>query len=55
MPANVITQQEKDRQAPKVRDLPIGTGATGKRKESDSLGEVEVPRSTTGALRPSGL
>ena len=43
MPANVITQQEKDRQAPKVRDLPIGTGATGKRTESDSLGEVEVP------------
>jgi fumarate hydratase class II len=43
MPANVITQKEKDEQAPKVRDLPIGTGATGTRKESDSLGEVEVP------------
>src|SRR5262245_31627855 len=30
-------------QAPKILDLPIGTGATGLRKESDSLGEIEVP------------
>jgi fumarate hydratase class II len=43
MPANVITKQEKDEQPPKVRELPIGTGASGKRTESDSLGEVEVP------------
>jgi fumarate hydratase class II len=28
---------------PKLDNLPIGTGATGKRPESDSLGEVEVP------------
>ena len=26
-----------------LRDVPIGTGATGKRVESDSLGKVEVP------------
>jgi fumarate hydratase class II len=43
MPADVIAKQEKDEQAPRVRDLPIGTGASGKRTESDSLGEVEVP------------
>ncbi len=29
--------------APKILDLPIGTGATGLRRESDSLGEVEIP------------
>jgi fumarate hydratase class II len=28
---------------PKLQKLPIGTGATGKRVESDSLGEIEVP------------
>jgi fumarate hydratase, class II len=28
---------------PPVRDLPIGTGATGRRLETDSMGEVEVP------------
>jgi fumarate hydratase class II len=43
MPANVSTPQEKDELAPEVRDLPVGTGATGTRTESDSLGEVEVP------------
>src|SRR5262245_20899187 len=30
-------------QAPKILDLPIGLDATGTRKESDSLGEVNVP------------
>jgi fumarate hydratase class II len=30
-------------QVPQILDLPIGTGATGLRKESDSLGEIEVP------------
>jgi fumarate hydratase class II len=30
-------------QGPKILDLPIGLDATGIRKESDSLGEVEVP------------
>jgi fumarate hydratase, class II len=29
--------------APRILDLPIGIGATGSRKESDSLGEIEVP------------
>jgi fumarate hydratase class II len=43
MPAEVISKQERDGQAPQIRELPIGTGATGKRMESDSLGEVEVP------------
>ena len=30
-------------QAPRILELPIGTGATGRRKERDALGEVEVP------------
>ena len=30
-------------QAPPLLDLPIGTGATGRRKETDSMGEIEVP------------
>jgi fumarate hydratase, class II len=29
--------------APHVLDLPVGTGATGVRRESDSMGEIEVP------------
>ncbi len=29
--------------APTVRDLPIGTGATGVRRESDSMGTIDVP------------
>jgi fumarate hydratase class II len=28
---------------PQILDLPIGTGATGLRKERDSIGEIEVP------------
>jgi fumarate hydratase, class II len=28
---------------PAVLDLPVGTGAKGKRKESDSIGEISVP------------
>jgi fumarate hydratase class II len=28
---------------PKILDLPIGIAATGKRKETDSMGEIEVP------------
>jgi fumarate hydratase, class II len=30
-------------EAPELRQIPIGLGATGKRKETDSMGEVEVP------------
>jgi fumarate hydratase, class II len=29
--------------APKILDIPIGLDATGKRREFDSLGDVEVP------------
>ena len=29
--------------ATKLRSIPIGTGATGKRLESDSMGQIEVP------------
>jgi fumarate hydratase, class II len=35
--------QREAEQAPRILELPIGIEATGKRKESDSLGEVEVP------------
>ena len=28
---------------PELRDLPIGIGATGTRRETDSMGEIEVP------------
>ena len=43
MPRNISTPQMKQEQAPQILDLPIGIEATGKRKESDSLGDVEVP------------
>jgi fumarate hydratase, class II len=42
MTAKAITQQQ-EAQPPRVLDLPIGIKATGKRTETDSLGEVEVP------------
>ena len=32
-----------DREAPQVRNLPVGIDAAGKRRETDSLGEVDVP------------
>jgi fumarate hydratase, class II len=37
------SEASKVEQAPKILDLPIGTGATGLRKESDSLGAIGVP------------
>ena len=37
------TTKEKTEQVPKTLNLPVGMGATGSRKESDSLGEIEVP------------
>jgi len=37
------TRQNDSVQEPRILDLPIGTGATGKRTESDSMGEIEVP------------
>src|SRR5271155_3916847 len=30
-------------EAPELKQIPIGLGAIGKRKETDSMGEVEVP------------
>jgi fumarate hydratase class II len=44
MPAEISKEPAKvEQQAHRILDLPIGTGATGLRKESDSLGEIEVP------------
>src|ERR1700747_1037053 len=43
MPKNGGTKRQEEEPAPRILDLPIGTGASGKRKESDSLGEIEVP------------
>src|SRR5712691_2449933 len=43
MSTNFGAQGKRDEQAPQILQLPIGTGATGRRKESDSLGEIEVP------------
>ena len=36
-------ERKKTEQGPIIQDLPIGIRMSGKRKESDSLGEVEVP------------
>jgi fumarate hydratase, class II len=33
----------KAKPAPRIRNLPLGTRATGQRKERDSMGEIEVP------------
>ena len=41
-----MQNNEKDQRKetePKVLDIPIGIEATGMRKETDSLGEIEVP------------
>jgi fumarate hydratase class II len=43
MPTNPNPKRQGDERAPQILHVPIGTGATGKRRESDSLGEVEVP------------
>ena len=37
-----MTTGQRER-APASRDLPIGTGATGTRRESDSMGTIDVP------------
>jgi fumarate hydratase class II len=37
------TQRKNTEQGPIIQDLPIDIRMSGKRKESDSLGEVEVP------------
>jgi fumarate hydratase class II len=43
MPTKNTRKPGEVEEAPKILDLSIGTGATGLRKESDSLGEIEVP------------
>jgi fumarate hydratase class II len=43
MPPETPKTSGEVEQIPRILDLPIGTGATGTRKESDSLGEIEVP------------
>jgi fumarate hydratase, class II len=35
--------READDQAPRILDIPIGLDVTGRRREFDSLGDVEVP------------
>ena len=36
-------QTDRDESGPPIRDVPLGTGQTGRRIESDSLGEIAVP------------
>jgi fumarate hydratase, class II len=43
IPMVTNTQRKNTELEPSVRDLPVGISMTGKRKESDSLGQVEVP------------
>ncbi|HXJ92182.1 MAG TPA: hypothetical protein VMT20_04810 [Terriglobia bacterium] len=43
MTTKASAQQKEAEQALQILELPIGIKATGKRKESDSLGEVDVP------------
>src|SRR5262245_33409213 len=45
MPEDHGTERKQDEPAPRILDLPIGTGAIGKRLETDSMGEIEVPAS----------
>src|SRR5262245_66037509 len=37
------TMTDANEKAPSILDVPIGLDATGKRREFDSLGDVEVP------------
>jgi fumarate hydratase class II len=38
-----MTPDKWDENEPKILDLPVGTGMTGSRVESDSMGDIEVP------------
>ncbi len=38
-----MSQQGKAKPTPRIQDLPIGTGASGVRTETDSMGSIEVP------------
>jgi fumarate hydratase class II len=42
--ATMATDKARSEKAPRILDVPIGTGETGMRRESDSMGAVEVPR-----------
>src|SRR5882762_3058679 len=42
--AIMATDKAKNEKAPRILDIPIGTGETGMRRESDSMGTVEVPK-----------
>jgi fumarate hydratase, class II len=37
------THRKNVEDGPPILDVPIGTKATGKRRETDSMGEIEVP------------
>jgi fumarate hydratase, class II len=43
MAAHVSAERKTEEEIPQILALPIGIAATGQRKESDSLGDVEVP------------
>jgi fumarate hydratase class II len=43
MNTKISAPLKEDKQSPQILDLPIGLKAMGKRRESDSMGEVEVP------------
>lgn len=43
MAVHVSAERKTEEQIPQILALPIGIAATGQRKETDSLGEVEVP------------
>ena len=43
MTGNVSAQKQKAELEPKILTIPVGIHATGRRLESDSLGQVEVP------------
>jgi fumarate hydratase class II len=40
---DAMNQANHNQKAPQIRDIPIGTGATGTRRESDSMGAIDVP------------
>ena len=48
-------QAVADQNAPKIVDVPIGPTATGTRRETDSMGAIDVPADRYWARRPSGL
>jgi fumarate hydratase, class II len=39
--------------APRIRDVPVGLAASGTRRETDSMGAIDVPASRYWAPRPS--